>query len=173
MVSDDAPFVSVSDGGQFENMGLYELVRRRCRNIIICDAEEDANFTFEGLGMAIRKCRIDFGVEISLSLDELLPDKSGNSRSAHVAGTIRYPLGVQAGETVARFVEGQILYLKSTLTGREPSDIRNYKREHPVFPSDTTLNQWFTESQFESYRRLGQFVAEDPHVAGWLEKNFT
>jgi hypothetical protein len=172
MVSDDAPFVSVSDGGQFENMGLYELVRRRCRNILVCDAEADASFTFEGLGMAIRKCRIDFGVEIFLNLDEIVPDKNGKSACAHVAGTIRYPLSPEPGETVGRFMEGKILYLKSTLTGDEPSDIRNYKREHPAFPSDTTLNQWFTESQFESYRRLGQWVGESDEVRGWLEANF-
>jgi hypothetical protein len=172
MVSDDAPFVSVSDGGQFENMGLYELVRRRCRNIIICDAEEDADFTFEGLGMAIRKCRIDFGVEIVLELDKVVPGKKGVSEFAHATGKIVYPAETLSGATIGEEVVGEVLYLKSTLTGNEPSDIRNYKREHPVFPSDTTLNQWFTESQFESYRRLGQFVAEDQDVGAWLKANF-
>jgi hypothetical protein len=58
------------------------------------------------------------------------------------------------------------------LTGREPADIQNYQRQHAAFPGDTTLNQWFTESEFESYRRLGQFIGEDNEVAAWLDEHF-
>src|SRR5262249_23715931 len=61
MTGDNSNYVYLSDGGHFDNMGLYELVRRRCHRILICDAEEDGNYVFEGLGMAIRRCRIDFG----------------------------------------------------------------------------------------------------------------
>jgi hypothetical protein len=39
-------------------------------------------------------------------------------------------------------------------------DILHHKRTNPDFPQDSTLNQWFNESQFESYRRLGQLIAE-------------
>jgi hypothetical protein len=167
MVSDDARFVNVSDGGQFDNMGLYELVRRRCLKILICDAEEDSRFSFEGLGMAVRKCRIDFGVEINIAkLDQILPDdKSGLSALAYAKGTILYPNPTHPHNPI----EGDILYIKSTLTGLEPVDLRNYKREHPAFPSESTLNQWFTESQFESYRRLGQFIGEQEDVTNWLK----
>ena len=168
MVSDDAPFVNVSDGGQFENMGLYELVRRRCLTILICDAEEDSKFNFQGLGMAIRKCRIDFGVEINiLNLDQILPSKKskGLSPLAYAEGTILYPNPTHPHNPI----KGSILYIKSTLTGAEPVDLFNYKREHPAFSSQSTLNQWFTESQFESYRRLGQFIGEQPSVSTWLK----
>ena len=34
-------YVNVSDGGHFENLGLYELVRRRCRYIVVSDSEAD------------------------------------------------------------------------------------------------------------------------------------
>jgi len=64
-------------------------------------------------------------------------------------GTVKYPEGTQ----------GVVVYIKSSLTGDEPADVLNYKKEHSSFPHDTTLNQWFTESQFESYRRLGHHVA--------------
>jgi hypothetical protein len=168
-VSDDAPFVNLSDGGHFENMGLYELVRRRCRTIIICDSEADGDFVFEGLGMAIRKCRIDFGAEISLDLDELIPGTDGLSKFAYSMGTITYPALSNTGVPNEKPAQGKVLYLKSTITGREPADILNYKRENDAFPSDSTLNQWFTESQFESYRRLGQFIGEDPKVIDWFE----
>jgi hypothetical protein len=172
-VSDDAQYVSISDGGHFENMGLYELVRRRCRTIVICDAEEDAGFVFGGLGMAIRKCRIDFGVEVDLKLDQLTPGPDGSSSCAHVVGKIIYPAQAVPGKPDLERVVGNVLYLKSTLTGTEPADLRNYKREHSAFPSDTTLNQWFTESQFESYRRLGQWIGEDPAVCAWLDAHLT
>jgi hypothetical protein len=166
MVSDDAPFVNVSDGGQFENMGLYELVRRRCLNILICDAEEDSNFVFDGLGMAVRKCRLDFAVEINIpTLGQILPAANGFSPLAYAEGTISYPNPTHPHNPI----QGKILYIKSTLTGAEPVDIRNYKREHPAFPSDSTVNQWFTESQFESYRRLGQFIGEQRCVSNWLK----
>ena len=55
---------------------------------------------------------------------------------------------------------GKIVYLKTTVVGDEPGDILHYKREHPDFPQESTLNQWFTETQFESYRRLGQLIGE-------------
>jgi hypothetical protein len=41
-----------------------------------------------------------------------------------------------------------------------PGDVQNYKLQHPYFPHDPTAEQWFTESQFESYRRLGQSIVD-------------
>jgi hypothetical protein len=179
---DQSKYVYLSDGGHFDNMGLYELVRRRCYRIVICDAEADERYIFEGLGMSIRKCRIDFGVEIKLGkIFDLRPDLETGDCKAHFAfGTIRYP------ETPdSKKAEGTILYIKSSLTGSrewpttdpeqliisidaEPLDILNYKLEHKSFPHDTTANQWFTESQFESYRRLGQHVADEiERCGGW------
>ena len=150
--NDTSNYVYLSDGGHFDNMGLYELVRRHCRYIVICDSEEDGDLSFDGIGMAIRKCRVDFGVEISLDLRPLEHVGETQYSSAHcVAGTVRYPEDPGA--------PGTVVYIKSTLTGDEPGDVLNYKKEHAVFPHDSTLNQWFTESQFESYRRLGQHVA--------------
>ena len=167
MVDDTSKFVYLSDGGHFENMGLYELVRRHCYRIVICDAEQDENYFFEGIANAIRKCRIDFGAEITLDLGKLrLVELTGNCQSHWAEGTIRYPETPEGKE-------GKILYIKSSLTGAgkytiakdkdvdlpaEPVDIINYKFTHQHFPHDTTANQWFTESQFESYRRLGCHV---------------
>ena len=150
--NDTSNYVYLTDGAHFDNMGLYELVRRRCRYIVICDAEEDGKLQFSGIGMAIRKCRIDFGVEINLNLRPLEHVGDTELSTDHcVTGTIRYP------EDPA--TTGTVVYIKSLLTGDEPSDVLNYKKEHPSFPHDSTANQWFTESQFESYRRLGHHVA--------------
>jgi hypothetical protein len=177
MVNDTSKFVYLSDGGHFDNMGLYELVRRRCHRILICDAEQDENYRFEGIANAIRKCRIDFGAEITLDLSKLrLVETTRNCESHWAIGTIRYPEtpANQAGQQH----EGTVLYIKSSLTGAlkypiapgkdvdlptESVDIINYKLTHQHFPHDTTADQWFTESQFESYRRLGHHVIEEVH----------
>ena len=159
-IGDDREFVYLTDGGHFDNMGLYELVRRRCYEIVICDAEQDNGPVFEGIGMAIRKCRIDFGVEISLDLSKLACDVASSVSKVHwIAGTIRYP------ETDTAQI-GTILYIKSSITGNEAADVYNYRLQHKPFPQDSTLDQWFTESQFESYRRLGQQVIDEcPYLA--------
>src|SRR5262249_18572361 len=148
--NDTSRYVYLSDGGHFDNMGLYELVRRRCRYIVIADGEEDGSMTFNGIASAIRRCRTDFGVDIDLDLRSL--ERTGDSiySSRHaVVGTIRYP-GV--GETTGPDAYGIVVYLKASLTGDEPADVLSYRKEHPAFPNDSTTDQWFTESQFESYR---------------------
>lgn len=151
---DTRRYVYLSDGGHFDNMGLYELVRRRCRYIVICDAEADGQLQFEGIGMAIRKCRIDFGAEITLDLRPLAKNGDGDNSSAHcVTGSIRYPEDDRATPP------GIVVYVKSSLTGDEPADVLNYKKQDSVFPQDSTNDQWFSESQFESYRRLGHHIA--------------
>jgi hypothetical protein len=161
MVNDEAAFVYLTDGGHFENMGLYELVRRHCSTIVICDSEQDGGLTFQGIGMAIRKCRIDHGAEITLPLSEL--ETTGDPPASPqycVAGTIRYSNGAT----------GQVLYIKSAYTRDLPADLVNYRKENPTFPNTSTADQWFSESQFESYRRLGQHYARSERVVAWLDR---
>jgi hypothetical protein len=146
-------FINLSDGGHFENLGIYELVRRRCRFIVVCDAEEDLDLGFGGLGNAIRKCREDFGVKIEIDVGQIRPGADTKLSKTHcVVGKIKYP--DRPG------VDGILVYLKSSLTGDEPEDVSEFKFHHPEFPHDSTANQWFTESQFESYRQLGSHVTE-------------
>ncbi len=161
-------YVNVSDGGHFDNLGLYELVRRRCRYIVVCDSEADPDLTFSGLGGAIRKCRADFGVEITLD-PEPLRRVNGRSQAHCVIGTIAYPepeTGFAAdscgrpnapASAYAR-ATGWLLYLKSSLTGDEPEDVQQYHAGHAPFPHESTADQFFSESQFESYRQLGLHV---------------
>jgi hypothetical protein len=166
---DEAKYVYLSDGGHFENLGLYELIKRRCRYIIVCDADADGAYSFSDLGNAIRKCREDIGVEIELKTGALCPsgppeaNESGTAvddgsatpkdKLSHchwAVGTIHYKL-VDPGAP-----NGILIYLKTSITGDEPADVLNYRCEHPDFPHQSTAEQWFAESQFESYRCLGQ-----------------
>jgi hypothetical protein len=161
LADDTSKYVCLSDGGHFENMGLYELVRRRCRHIVICDAEQDEQMSFEGMGNAIARCRTDFGVEIDLALSQLRPkDDAVFAATNFLTGKIRYPMPEGTPEEKVQLYQGTITYLKSCLTGEESGDILHHKLSCPSFPHDSTMNQWFSENQFESYRRLGQFIAE-------------
>jgi MFS family permease len=162
LVNDEAAFVYLTDGGHFENMGLYELVRRHCTTIVICDAEQDGDLSFQGIGMAIRKCRIDHGAEITLDLTQLEPTGTPPASSYPcIPGIIRYANG-----TV-----GQILYIKAAYTRDLPADLVNFHKENPTFPNTSTMDQWFSESQFESYRRLGQHYASSDRVRTWLDRH--
>lgn len=154
-------FVNLSDGGQFENIGLYELVRRRCRYVIVGDGEEDAGLTFGSLGGAIRKCRADFGVEIDID-PRPIQLLNGFSTAHCVMGTIIYPELEPAQDGKSwRNARGYLFYLKASITGDEPADVTEYRSQHREFPHQSTADQFFSESQFESYRRLGLHVVRD------------
>ncbi|MBS0263952.1 MAG: hypothetical protein JSS02_18580 [Planctomycetes bacterium] len=148
-----ARHIHLSDGGHFENLALYELIRRHCRYIIVSDCGEDPQVRFEDFGNAVRRIREDFGVDIEIDLDPLRPDPQGRSRQHLVVGTIRFdPNG---GDRDV----GVLVYFKPTLTGDEPCDITNYRTLNPTFPHETTGDQFYDEAQWESYRRLGSHAA--------------
>jgi hypothetical protein len=155
VTTDDRKYVYLSDGGHFENLGLYEMVRRRCRVIVVSVAGCDPEFRFEDLGNAVRKIAIDLGVAIRFAkLEELTPrddggSDQGRSQSYHAIAEVDYRTADGGGEN------GVILYVKPGFHGNESAAIRSYAMANPEFPHQRTLDQWFNESQFESYRALG------------------
>jgi hypothetical protein len=156
LTSDKNTWVNLSDGGHFENLGLYEMVLRRCATIIVVDGSQDAAFHFDDLGNATRKIRIDLGIPIDFP-DGLSITKEITAASKHCAvGRIVY--SAVDGHAVK---DGTLIYIKASLTGNEPRDVLTYAAENPAFPHQPTSDQWFDESQFESYRRLGFHVVEE------------
>lgn len=138
--------VHLSDGGHFENLGLYELVRRQCRYIVVCDAGADPNTTLFDLGRAIQRVRADFGAEVVLCADDLAEKADdGMAAQAWTTGKVHYADGS----------EGDILYLRAALCAGLSADIYAYWRSNPSFPDQTTTDQFFDEMQFDSYRQLG------------------
>jgi len=144
--TDEGEWVYLSDGGHFENLGLYEMIRRRCRFIVISDASCDPKCTFEDLGNATRKAYIDFE-KLSIQPRQT-PPAAGVSCAI---GSIKYPGSDRLG---------WLLYIKPTYHGTERADIRSYAAAHGKFPHESTTEQWFSESQLESYRALGANIAE-------------
>jgi hypothetical protein len=141
--------VYLSDGGHFENLGVYEMVRRRCRYIVVSDAGADPDCAFADLGNAIRKVKIDFDVDIEFPPMRISSrTKSIDNQVAWALGTINYP---------EPEIDGKILYIKPSYFGQDlPVDVVAYAAEHVTFPHESTGDQFFSESQFESYRRLGE-----------------
>ena len=144
----------LSDGGHFENLGLYEMVLRRCRRIVVIDGGADPDYTFEDLANAVRKIRIDFGIEIEFKGDFPI-QKKGDGTGHHCAyGEIKYSC-VDLGAPV-----GELVYIKTSLNGDEPRDVLHYAAQNSSFPQQPTYDLWFDEAQLESYRRLGSHVVQ-------------
>ncbi|HLE83350.1 MAG TPA: hypothetical protein VJG13_03345, partial [Thermoanaerobaculia bacterium] len=185
----------LSDGGHFEVLGGYELIRRRLPLIVLLDAEADPDYTYGGLANLVRKARLDFGAEIDFmspkeidaelppaiachvgSLEQLRRGKwKRTGEDVDEGGKRRRPVAdfesadrtgrclVHAALARVRYedrTESRLLYVKPSLFGDEPEDVLDYHRQHPDFPQETTADQFFDEAQWESYRRLGQHIAE-------------
>jgi hypothetical protein len=154
--NDRNTWIYLSDGGHFENLGVYEMVLRRCAIVILSDAGADPGFHYEDLGNAVRKIRIDLGIPIDFEtpMPEHWPSSSSESARHAAIGRIRYSVVDEGAE------DGVLIYLKPSLTGDEPADVRHYASQRTAFPHETTTDQFFSEAQFESYRRLGLHVIE-------------
>ena len=111
--------------------------------------------TFEDLGNAIRKCRIDLGVDIEIDVGALKPIGDKRLGLHYCAlGLVRYDRNLPTGGV------GYLLYIKAGMCGDEPQDVVQYRSEHPEFPHQPTADQFFDEPQFESYRRLGLHIGD-------------
>jgi hypothetical protein len=154
--NDRNTWIYLSDGGHFENLGVYEMVLRRCAIVILSDAGADPGFHYEDLGNAVRKIRIDLGIPIDFEtpMPERWPSSPPESARHAAIGRIRYSVVDEGAE------DGVLIYLKPSLTGDEPADVRHYASQRTAFPHETTTDQFFSEAQFESYRRLGLHVIE-------------
>ncbi|WP_158816068.1 hypothetical protein [Methylocapsa sp. S129] len=178
-MSEHNDWLNLSDGGHIENMGIYELLRRRCKFIICVDGEADPQSTFHGQMTLVRHAQIDFGIRIEPRFDDLRPDsKSTFSRSHSQLFRIRYPADGDRPNEI-----GLMLSLKLSLTGDEAELVKRYRAIHPDFPHQSTLDQFYDEEQFEAYRQLGVHVAEGtfspalmtvnsspPSIANWFRQ---
>ena len=160
-------WVNLSDGGHIENLAAIELLRRRCRFILIGDGEADPELHFGGLATLMRYAWIDLGIHIEIDLDPIRLRKPKDDDQAAVSGahwalgTVTYP---------GQEEKGALLYLKSSFTGDEHEMIREYRHRNAEFPHQSTADQCFGEDQFEAYRALGQHIAEDA-LQAWRSTN--
>ena len=156
-------YVYLSDGGHFENLAVYELLRRRCRLIVACDADADGAYQFSDLLSLVEKARTDFGVRIEIKFQDIQPPAgSRECPQTCVVGTIYYD-PEDSTDT------GTLILVKASMPERSaapcsasdrrlPDDVWRYFEQHLTFPHQSTADQWFDELQFESYRALGEYI---------------
>ncbi len=153
--------LQLSDGGHYENLGLYELIRRNLDVIIVSDGGADPNFNFDDLANAIEKVRVDFGARIKFRQNcetgDILPGSAG-----HSLFHIKYNIS-KHGYAIADIIykdqkKGVLLYIKLAMIDGLSTDVYSYKGIHPTFPHQCTADQFFDEKQFEAYRELGYYV---------------
>lgn len=182
----------LTDGGHFENMACYELIRRRVPFIIACDNGCDPTYEFSDLANLVRKARTDFNAEIVFLEDDELKELLDDPVSPFIGPLEQLRRGKWSEEPVLSlppknekrktifpetvdfsFVHASLakicydgspkagsilLLIKPTLIGEEPVDLIEYHASHNDFPQETTLDQYFDEAQWESYRKLGEWI---------------
>jgi hypothetical protein len=141
-------YVYVSDGGHWENLGLTELLRRRCSYVIVVDASGDPGLG--DIGRAMSVARAEIGVEFELDPSPTIAGDDGLAASPISIGTYRYADGT----------EGTIYYARSVLWGRAPSDLRLFAEREQLFPNHPTSNQFLSGELFDAYRALGWAVGD-------------
>ncbi|MGV9709086.1 hypothetical protein ACWDTI_00270 [Gordonia sp. NPDC003424] len=170
-----ARLVQVTDGGHYENLGLVEALRRRCRLIYCIDASGDPPPSLTTLYEAIRLAESELGVTITLSESDLQNIAPGvaTAQSAQGVGTtldgrvarmpvivgrIQYPPA--AGLGAPEDSVGTLVFAKTVLTPKCPGWLLRYAETSSVFPHDSTSDQWFQESQFAAYTELGRVITQ-------------
>ncbi|MCU0871527.1 MAG: hypothetical protein MUE50_04210, partial [Pirellulaceae bacterium] len=167
----ESPLVYLSDGGHTgDNLGLYPLLQRRCKLIIVVDAEADPYYDFGSLATAITQINADENVGVQIDLEQLRRgdrQEGGLAKTHFLLGRIRYPqydgpAGRKASQLEHGGGDGWLIYLKSSMkAGCMPAPIISYAAFNPKFPHQSTLDQFFDDDQFEAYRSLGSHIAEE------------
>jgi hypothetical protein len=155
----DSGYIELTDGGHFENLALYELVRRRLKVILIVDAEADPKISLASLVSATRRIEEDFGAtlefEDGMGPTQLMmyPPKRGYPADVRYA-TAPFMLG-KLTYRHEKEKEGHLIYIKSTLIEQMDFTTAGYLASNPDFPHQSTVDQFFDSAQFDAYRCLG------------------
>lgn len=154
----------ISDGGHFDNTGVYALLKRRAPVIVAADCGADPKYLFGDLESLVRKSKIDYGAKIEFirSGTGMLPEPLDQ-----ILGT---PETIQPGLGSQWLVLGRITYddgsvgallvVKPRRMDAMPFDMVAYADLNPDFPQQTTGDQFFDEAQWESYHQLGLIMGE-------------
>jgi Patatin-like phospholipase len=158
----------LSDGGHYENTGLLELIRRQLPLIIGCDNGQDPERKLGDLSNLVAKARVDLGVEITY-LDQAGLDRVLGAKHSPAFGSVEALVDPKAPALAAlaelhypgQAQPGLLVILKPTLGSGLPLDLLAYAESNPEFPQQTTMDQFFDETQWEAYRALGQVIVQE------------
>lgn len=157
-VTEQSAMIQLSDGGHFDNFGIYELLRRRLKLIVVVDAGADPDFTFSELANAMEKALVDFGAFVHIRGEQLAPliHKQGGLPAGEGLAERGYLIAdISYNQSKGDQQSGKLVYLTTTFTKNLTADLYGYRKGHPEFPDEPTSDQFFDEKQFEAYRELG------------------
>ena len=179
ILREDHRYIQLTDGGHFENLALYEMIRRKVRMIVVCDGGADPDFSFGDLQNALARIKEDFGVSIDFRFNDAhgaealakmiptgqsaYPQQVKTAETGFILGDIHYPGGA----------DGLLVFLKTTLPADLDLQILGYRAEHPEFPDQSTADQFFDPSQFDAYRLLGNHIGASLFEHEELRRNET
>jgi hypothetical protein len=167
--------VLCTDGGHYDNLGLVELLRRRCAVIYCFDASGASRPLADTLAGAMTLAHEELGIEIELDDEYELVAGGGTpldpekplaaltdqlSKSAVITASIQYP----DANGIPAFV-GKMIFAQADLTRDMPYDVLEFTQTDPGFPNDGTADQWFDVSRFDAYQRLGFYLGEQVAAA--------
>jgi hypothetical protein len=123
----DFAYCYVADGGFIENLGFEQLLRRRCRVVIVSDVSSDLDFTFSLFTEVLRRVRSEQGIEFH----RLGPEIAGSASSATAPTT--QPEGRRGIEDIGL---GELVPTQqANLTAHRRSRLRDrkcYSRSHVI-----------------------------------------
>jgi hypothetical protein len=154
--SQNGRFLEITDGGNFENLGVYELLRRGVQTIVVCDATADPKSAFADLQNLLSRAEADFGATIKFPnppLKDLMPSTADARFPLGVAFAIRPFVVGEIGYPDGR--KGKLYYIKPAIFAGLRLHVLGFKGAFPDFPDDSTADQFFDEARFEAYRELG------------------
>lgn len=156
-ISERRDLVNLSDGGHTgDNGSLYPLFQRRCQIIIAGDASRDHGYKFTDLFHVLLQVKADFNIDVDINVDGIRPDENGESAFHCAVGVIQYPK-----DEYNPAMKGYLLYFKPNMTGKEPSSLKEYRKQYEKgFPHVSTTDLFFNERQFEAYREIGWLSIE-------------
>jgi hypothetical protein len=173
----------LSDGGHFENSGLYELIRRRLPLMIAVDAARDPAYALPDLAILMRQVRLDFGAEIHWLDPGATTVGTGDWSALDAVAPVPVPAWIKAlvphPETLGSLARigrtgpacgaiawisydddrkrgSWLILVKANLAPPLSVDVQNYATGHLDFPNESTFDQFFDDGQWESYRALGE-----------------
>jgi len=170
-----------TDGGHWENLGLVELLRHRCRTVYCIDASGDAPPFATTLAEAITLAYEELGVRITLrdptglvpgsaaplSPPEVLERLNARlSRSAVALADVEYPEAFATAADEAPSRHGTLIVAKALLTPDMPYELLTYALKETAFPRQSTGDQFFDHAQFDAYRALGFHIGTAALTAG-------
>lgn len=167
----------LSDGGHFENTGVYELLRRRVDFILALDNGADKEYQFEDVANLMRLASVDMGAQFSPIAPAALAPKLTGTPQADLLDLLGEPTGFARDNTKGRHFllayqvslpatsafaahTSVLLWVKPRVTEEASLDLRQYQATHTDFPQEPTADQFFDDQQWESYRQLGQHAGE-------------